>query len=115
MIVREEDCETNEGVWVEKIMEGSQLIEPLSQRITGRVSMDKIVHPETGEILAEADEMISDDQSYAIEAAGIERVRIRTVLTCKTQHGVCKKCYGRNLAIGYDVEIGETEIGRAHV
>lgn len=107
VIVREEDCETNEGVWVEKIMEGSQLIEPLSQRITGRVSMDKIVHPETGEVLAEADEMISDDQSYAIEAAGIERVRIRTVLTCKTQHGVCKKCYGRNLATGYDVEIGE--------
>ena len=107
VIVREDDCESAEGIWVEKIMEGSQLIEPLNQRIIGRVSVDTITHPETGEVLVEENEMITDDIGYAIEAAGIERVKIRTVLTCKTKHGVCRKCYGRNLATGYDVEIGE--------
>ncbi len=107
VIVREEDCESVEGIWVEKIMEGSQLIEPLHQRIIGRVSLDTIVHPETGEVLVEENEMIDDDTGYAIERAGIERVKIRTVLTCKTRHGVCRKCYGRNLATGYNVEIGE--------
>jgi len=107
VIVREEDCESVEGIWVEKIMEGSQLIEPLHQRIIGRVSLDTIVHPETGEVLVEENQMIDDDTGYAIERAGIERVKIRSVLTCKTRHGVCRKCYGRNLATGYNVEIGE--------
>lgn len=107
VIVRENDCESAEGIWVEKIMEGSQLIEPLQQRIIGRVSVDTILHPETGEVLISENEMIGDEEGKAIEEAGIERVKIRTVLTCKTKHGVCKKCYGRNLATGYDVEIGE--------
>lgn len=107
VIVRENDCESAEGIWVEKITEGSQLIEPLQQRIIGRVSLDTIVHPETGEILVNENEMISDEQGKAIEEAGIDRVKIRSVLTCKTKHGVCKKCYGKNLATGYDVEIGE--------
>jgi DNA-directed RNA polymerase subunit beta' len=107
VIVREEDCESVEGIWVEKIMEGSQLIEPLNQRIIGRVSVDTILHPETGEVLVEENQMIDDEQGFAIERSGIDRVKIRTVLTCKTPHGVCKKCYGRNLATGYDVEIGE--------
>lgn len=107
VIVREDDCETVEGIWVEKIMEGSQLIEPLNQRIIGRVSVDTIVHPQTGEVLVEENQMIDDEAGYAIEKAGIERVKIRSVLTCKTKHGVCKKCYGRNLATGYNVEIGE--------
>ncbi|SHH17147.1 DNA-directed RNA polymerase subunit beta' [Thermosyntropha lipolytica DSM 11003] len=107
VIVREADCGTLEGVWVEKITEGSQLIEPLHQRIIGRVSVDTIVHPETGEVLVEENTVIDDEAGYAIEKAGIERVKIRSVLTCKTKHGVCQKCYGRNLATGYDVEIGE--------
>ncbi|MBO8158032.1 DNA-directed RNA polymerase subunit beta' [Thermosyntropha sp.] len=107
VIVREEDCGTLEGIWVEKIMEGSQLIEPLHQRIIGRVSVDTIVHPETGEVLVKENTMIDDETGYAIEKAGIERVKIRSVLTCKTKHGVCQKCYGRNLATGYEVEIGE--------
>ncbi|WP_054697888.1 DNA-directed RNA polymerase subunit beta' [Syntrophomonas palmitatica] len=105
--VKEDDCESLEGIWVEKIMEGSQLIEPLHQRIIGRVSLDTIVHPQTGEVLVEENEMIDDDAGYAIERAGIDKVKIRSVLTCKTKHGVCKRCYGRNLATGYDVEIGE--------
>jgi len=107
VIVREDDCESLEGIWVEKIMEGSQLIEPLHQRIIGRVSVDVITHPKTGEILAGENEMIDDDAGFAIERAGIDKVKIRTVLTCKNKHGVCKKCYGRNLATGYNVEIGE--------
>jgi DNA-directed RNA polymerase subunit beta' len=96
-----------EGIWVDKIMEGSQLIEPLHQRIIGRISVDNIIHPVTGELLVEENQMIDDDIGYEIERSGIERVKIRLVLTCKTRHGVCKKCYGRNLATGYDVEIGE--------
>jgi len=107
VIVREDDCEAVEGIWVDKIMEGSQLIEPLHQRIIGRVSVDTIVHPVTNQILVEENEMIDDEVGFAIERSGIDRVKIRTVLTCKTRHGVCKKCYGRNLATGYDVEIGE--------
>ena len=107
VIVREYDCESVEGIWVGKIMEGSQLIEPLNQRIIGRVSVDTIFHPQTGEVLVEENQMIDDDTGYLIENLGIERVKIRTTLTCKTKHGVCTKCYGRNLATGYDVEIGE--------
>lgn len=107
VIVREDDCESVEGIWVHKIMEGSQLIEPLNQRIIGRVSVDAIYHPETGELLADENQLIDDDMGYKIEKAGIGSVKIRSVLTCKTRHGVCKKCYGRNLATGYDVEIGE--------
>ncbi|NLF46249.1 MAG: DNA-directed RNA polymerase subunit beta', partial [Syntrophomonadaceae bacterium] len=107
VIVREEDCESAEGIWVSRIMEGSQLIEPLNQRIVGRVSVDTIQHPETGEILVNENQLIDDDAGVAIEEAGINSVKIRSVLTCKTRHGVCKKCYGRNLATGYDVEIGE--------
>lgn len=107
VIVREDDCESVEGIWVEKITEGSQLIEPLHQRIIGRVSVDTIVHPQTGEIMVEENQMIDDEVGYAIEQAGIKKVKIRSVLTCKTKHGVCRQCYGRNLATGYDVEIGE--------
>ncbi len=107
VIVREIDCESVEGIWVDRITEGSQLIEPLHQRIIGRVSVDTIVHPETGEIIVEENQMIDDEAGYEIERAGIKKVKIRSVLTCKTKHGVCRKCYGRNLATGYDVEIGE--------
>ncbi|NLO20948.1 MAG: DNA-directed RNA polymerase subunit beta' [Syntrophomonadaceae bacterium] len=107
VIVREEDCESVEGIWVEKITEGSQLIEPLHQRIIGRVSVDTIVHPESGQVMVEENQMIDDEVGYEIEQAGIKKVKIRSVLTCKTKHGVCRQCYGRNLATGYDVEIGE--------
>ncbi len=107
VIVREIDCESVEGIWVDRITEGSQLIEPLHQRIIGRTSVDTIVHPETGEIIVEENQMIDDEAGYEIEKVGIKKVKIRSVLTCKTKHGVCRKCYGRNLATGYDVEIGE--------
>ncbi|HCF51156.1 MAG TPA: DNA-directed RNA polymerase subunit beta', partial [Syntrophomonas sp.] len=100
VIVREDDCESVEGIYVEKITEGSQLIEPLHQRIIGRVSVDTIHHPDTGETMVHENEMIDDEVGYEIEKSGIDKVKIRSVLTCKTKYGVCKKCYGRNLATG---------------
>lgn len=107
VIVREDDCGAVEGINVRKITEGSQLIEPLNQRIAGRVSLFPLYHPQTGELLVDENEMIDDETAMAIEKAGIESIKIRSVLTCKTKHGVCKKCYGTNLATGYNVEIGE--------
>ncbi len=107
VIIREDDCHTSDGIWVEKITEGNQLIEPLRERIIGRVSLEEIRHPLTGEVLVHENEMIDDETGILIEKLGIERVKIRSILTCKIKHGVCKQCYGRNLATGYDVEIGE--------
>ena len=107
VIIRQDDCGTRDGIWVEKIMNGNQQIEPLRERIAGRVSLQEIADPKTGEVLIHENEMIDDDTAERIEKLGIERVKIRSILTCKIKHGVCKCCYGRNLATGYDVEIGE--------
>ncbi|MCG4734999.1 hypothetical protein L0M92_15445, partial [Casaltella massiliensis] len=73
----------------------------------GRYTIDPVVHPETGEVIVEADAMIQEDQAEKIIEAGIKIVKIRTVLNCRTNHGVCSKCYGRNLATGKEVNIGE--------
>ncbi len=111
VIVREYDCGTDEGVTITAITDVGrdveQVIEPLSERLAGRVAAETIVHPETGEVLVKADQMIDEDLAEAIEAAGITEVKIRSVLTCKTRHGVCCLCYGRNLATGRLVEVGE--------
>ncbi len=107
VIVRENDCGAVEGMSVRKITEGSQLIEPLHQRIAGRVALNPVYHPVSGKMLIDENEMISDEVAFEIEGAGIETLKIRSILTCKTKHGVCKKCYGTNLATGYNVEIGE--------
>ena len=111
VIVREEDCGTTEGITVSAIKEVSgehtAVIEPLWERIAGRIALEDVAHPETGEVLAKADEMISDDAAKAIEKAGVEKVKIRSVLCCHTRYGVCVKCYGRNLATGQLVDVGE--------
>ena len=107
VIVREIDCGTQEGEWVTEITDGKESIEPLYDRIEGRVAMQDVVHPETGEVLAKADELISARQAESIVKAGIEKVYIRSVLTCKSKIGVCAKCYGKNLATGQLVNIGE--------
>ena len=107
VIVREDDCGTDRGLKVTELAVESELIEPLYDRLVGRTSFDDVVDPETGEIIVKADEMINEDEAKKIIRAGIEEVVIRSVFTCNTKHGVCKKCYGRNLATGTDVEVGE--------
>ena len=107
VIVREVDCGTTETTETFAIKDGNEVIEVLYDRIVGRYTIDPIVNPTTGEVIVEADSMIEEDEAEKIIAAGIETVQIRTVLNCKTNHGVCSKCYGRNLATGKEVNIGE--------
>ncbi len=107
VIVREDDCCTDKGLLVEAIKNGNEVIEPLEERITGRYALEPVIHPETGEVLVGANEEITDDLAAAIQKAGIEQVVIRSALTCKSRHGICRKCYGRNLATGGHVDIGE--------
>ena len=107
VIVREDDCGTDEGIEVKAFTDGKEVIEKLKDRIIGRTAILDICHPETGEIIVEQDCEISEDAAAAIEAAGIESVAIRSVMTCHSKTGVCAKCYGRNLATGESVNIGE--------
>ena len=107
VIVREVDCGTEEGIEVRAFAEGKEVIESLKLRIAGRTTIHDIVHPKTGKLLVAAGEEISDAQAEAVEKAGVESVVIRSVLTCKSQVGVCAKCYGRCLATGETVNIGE--------
>lgn len=107
VIVRETDCGTDRGLPVTALTDGNEVIEPLFDRLVGRTAFEEIVHPETNEVIVEYDKVISEDQAKQIVEAGIEKVTIRTVFTCNTKHGVCKKCYGRNLATGSEVEVGE--------
>ena len=106
VIVRDENCGTTSGILVEDINEGTEMIEKLEERLVGRFLANDILHPQTGELLAAADQEINEEQAKAI-AENYDKVEIRSVLTCKTRYGVCKKCYGRNLATGRLVEIGE--------
>jgi len=107
VIVREYDCGTTEGVEVSEIRDGTEVIEKLEERILGRVSLEDIYHPVTGEVLIRAGEEISESCVARITASGIDRVKIRAALTCKTRFGVCVKCYGRNLTTGQMIDIGE--------
>ena len=108
LIVREDDCGTTEGVRVSAFKDDKDgIIEPLYDRILGRFTNKKIIDPNTKEVIIGENELITENVAEKIIAAGIEEVDIRTVLTCRTDHGVCCKCYGRNLATGNVVEIGE--------
>ncbi|CAM3895882.1 DNA-directed RNA polymerase subunit beta' [Alkalicoccus chagannorensis] len=107
VIVREDDCGTDRGLDVSAIQEGAEVIEPLYDRLVGRVAFQNVYHPETGELLAPRNEEMFEDTAKIIEDAGVKTVRIRSVFTCDTRHGSCKKCYGRNLATGAEVEVGE--------
>ncbi|MBR3198591.1 MAG: DNA-directed RNA polymerase subunit beta' [Bacilli bacterium] len=108
VIVKEEDCGTDQGIIAEAFYNtDGTLIEPLEERMIGRYTSKKILHPETKEVIADKNVNITEAIAEKIIKAGITKVPIRTVLTCKTDHGVCKHCYGRNLATGSDVEIGE--------
>ena len=107
VIITEVDCGTIRGLDIQPLKEGEEIIEPLSDRILGRVALEDVVDPITGEVLAKAGEEISEIPAQQIEESGIETVRIRSVLTCESRRGVCAKCYGRNLATGNMVELGE--------
>ena len=106
VIVREEDCGTSHGIMVEDIKDGPEIIEPFIDRLVGRFVLEDICHPETGEVIASPDNEITEEQAEDI-VKGFDSAIIRSVLTCKSRYGVCKKCYGRNLATGRPVEMGE--------
>jgi DNA-directed RNA polymerase subunit beta' len=106
VIVHEEDCGSTEGIEIRAFTDGKEIIESLRLRLIGRVPVEDVVDAK-GNVLAKANEEIKEAQAEASEKAGIESVKIRTIMTCKAEHGVCAKCYGRNLATGEPVNIGE--------
>ncbi|MBC3888222.1 DNA-directed RNA polymerase subunit beta' [Acetobacterium paludosum] len=107
VIVREEDCGTTRGYEVSTINDHGEIIETLEERLVGRYAFEDVVHPETGEILTPANEIITSEMTEAIIKSGIEKVLIRAVFNCQSKHGVCKKCYGVDLTTWRPVEIGE--------
>ncbi len=112
LIIRETDCCKDEpevaGMVIKSFMDGEEVIEGLEERMSGRWSIEDIKHPKTGEILARADRMITPIKARNIIKAGIDQVKIRTVLSCKSEVGVCAKCYGSNMATGIPVQVGES-------
>ena len=109
VIVKQEDCGTDKGYWVEAIVDRktNTIIESLFDRLVGRYSKQEITDPKTGEVILESDEFITDALAQKVVDAGVEGMYIRSAFTCKSIYGVCKKCYGRNMATGKDVEVGE--------
>ena len=107
VVVEEEDCGTINGMDISALKEGEQIKESLADRIEGRFTLEQVKHPITGELILDMNQEITEAKAKEIETAGIETVRIRSVLTCDSKHGVCQKCYGRNLANNRPVEIGE--------
>ena len=107
VIVREDDCGTEEGLTIFDIKDGNHILEPLEERLEGRYLLHDAYHPETGELIWSHEDMITGEGAKKIVDAGITRIEIRSVLTCHSHHGVCKKCYGRNLATSKPVTIGE--------
>ena len=130
VIITEEDCGTLRGLECRALKNGDEVISSLSERILGRVSVHDVVDPHTNEVIVVAGEEIREDEAERIEKCGVEMVEIRSVLTCESKKGVCRKCYGRNLATAKMVQMGEAvgviaaqaigepgtqQIGRAHV
>ena len=107
VIVREKDCGTDRGLLISAIAEGNEMIEPLYDRILGRYTMKSVFNPENGETVIGPNEMINEAIAQQIIEAGVQEVTIRSAFTCNTAHGVCEKCYGRNMATGDRVEVGE--------
>ena len=107
VIVTEQDCHTDHYIVVTDIREGNELIEQMKARIVGRTSFEDVLNPETGELIVRKNDIITEENAEAIQNCGILAVKVRSVLECKTEHGVCAKCYGRNLATGKSVNVGE--------
>ena len=107
VIIREEDCHAQHGIWVEDITEGNTVIEPFADRLVGRYPVNDVLDPQTGEVLQSKEKMMTEEDAARIIAAGIKRVEIRTVLQCRARKGVCAHCYGSNLAFGTECAMGE--------
>lgn len=107
VVVNEEDCGTINGIDYSAIKEGDEVVVHLADRISGHYTIERVIHPITGELICDINEYITTDLAKKIEDAGVEKVKLRTVLTCESQHGICIKCYGQNLARNKIVEIGE--------
>jgi DNA-directed RNA polymerase subunit beta' len=108
VIIRMEDCGTSNGIWVQAIYEGEDEVVKLSERIIGRIACDDIVHPtDLKRVIVHANEMIDEVKGKLIESSGVEKLRIRSVLTCESKYGICANCYGRNLATGGMIKRGE--------
>ncbi len=107
VIINAEDCGTTNGIKVSSIKEGIEIIEPLEDRITGRVAVDNVANLLTSEVIIKAGQGITEEIAKRLDEAGIEQIRVRSVLTCELERGVCAKCYGVNLADGKEVQIGE--------
>ncbi len=107
VIVDEHDCGTLKGINVSAIVENGELIEPFVDRVVGRISLERILHPDTNEVIVDMNEEITEEIAQKLESLGIERVKIRSVLTCESKRGVCQLCYGRDLSSGKLVELGE--------
>ncbi len=107
VIVRQLDCGTTTTTEVFDVKDGNEVIEGIAERIVGRYTVEPIIHPVTGEVLVEGDKRVTDAEADKVEKAGFKKVKIRSILTCHSEYGVCSKCYGANLATGEDVNIGE--------
>jgi DNA-directed RNA polymerase subunit beta' len=107
LVVTEEDCGTQNGAAMRALVEGGEVVEPLRERILGRVTAAEVLHPETQEVLLEAGTLLDEDEVDTIEMLGIDEVKVRTPLTCDTRWGLCSKCYGRDLGRGSLVNVGE--------
>ena len=107
VIIRDDDCKCKEGIVVKAIMDGNRELESLKERLIGRFPLEAICDPATGEVIASPDVMMTKEIADKIVAAGITEVKIRSLITCKSHHGVCRKCYGSNLAFNEPVQVGE--------
>lgn len=107
LVVVEEDCGTNEGLTLKAVVQGGDVIETLRDRVLGRVLAEPVIDPSTGQTMIERNELVNEELAEKIDALGIDEVKVRTPITCNTRHGLCAKCYGRDLARGKPVNIGE--------
>jgi len=107
VIIRQDDCGTEDGIWIYEIKEGNAVIEPFADRIIGRYPVGDVLHPETGEVIVPKGRLMDDTDAKKIIAAGIDKVYIRSVLKCRAKYGICAKCYGSNLASDEAIGIGE--------
>jgi DNA-directed RNA polymerase subunit beta' len=107
VIIRDTDCNCHDGIDVYAVMDGNRVLESLEERLVGRYVVDPVVHPETGELLMDTDRIMNEEDAARIVGAGITTVKIRSLITCKSRHGVCRKCYGSNLAFNEPVQVGE--------